>query len=329
MSFVSPWMLVLLVIIPVVVAFYVRASRRRSRRSAQLAAQGLVLTAAATRMRSRRHVPFAFFALALTVLVVALARPEANLTTPRREGTVILAFDVSNSMAANDLEPTRIEAAKTAARAFVEQQPSTIRIGVVAFGDGAVITQQPTRIRADVIAAINRLSLEGGTSLGQGLYSSLSAIAGKPLAIDEAALASDSATVDIGYFGSSAIVVLSDGENTGRTDPHAVAEVASVAGVHVHTIGIGTVDGTVVSINGFSVATKLDRELLTDIASVTDGTYYKAADASALTDIYRSIDLEFAAHTDHTEITALFTAAGVILLVIGALLSVFWFGRVM
>ncbi len=309
MSFVSPWMLVLLVMIPVVVAFYGRAIRRRARRSEQLAAQGLVLTAAATRMRTRRHVPFAFFALALTVLVVALARPEANLTTPRREGTVILAFDVSNSMAAKDLEPTRIEAAKTAARAFVEQQPSTIRIGVVAFGDGAVIAQQPTRIRADVIAAINRLSLEGGTSLGQGLYSSLNAIAGKPLTIDEAALASDSATVDIGYFGSSAIVVLSDGENTGRTDPHAVAEIASVAGVHVHTIGIGTVDGTVVSINGFSVATKLDRELLTDI--------------------YKSIDLEFTAHTEHTEITALFTAAGVILLVIGALLSVFWFGRVM
>lgn len=309
MSFVSPWMLVLLVMIPVVVAFYGRAIRRRARRSEQLAAQGLVLTAAAIRMRTRRHVPFAFFALALTVLVVALARPEANLTTPRREGTVILAFDVSNSMAAKDLEPTRIEAAKTAARAFVEQQPSTIRIGVVAFGDGAVIAQQPTRIRADVIAAINRLSLEGGTSLGQGLYSSLNAIAGKPLTIDEAALASDSATVDIGYFGSSAIVVLSDGENTGRTDPHAVAEIASVAGVHVHTIGIGTVDGTVVSINGFSVATKLDRELLTDI--------------------YKSIDLEFTAHTEHTEITALFTAAGVILLVIGALLSVFWFGRVM
>lgn len=327
MSFASPWMLLALVVIPLVVAAYVKAMRTRARRTAHLATQGLVVTAR-SRLGRKRHVPFALFTVALTVLVVALARPQADLTTPRRLGTVILAFDVSNSMRATDLEPTRLDAAKTAARAFVDRQPSTIRIGVVAFGDGAVVTQQPTDIRVDVLAAIDRLTVAGGTSLGQGIYAALGAIAGKPLAIDEQALTSDSAQVDIGFYGSSSIVVLSDGENTGRPDPATVAGIASIAGVHVHTIGIGTDDGTVVDIDGFSVATKLDREVLSQIADDTDGTYYEASDAASLTQIYESIHLELTSETEHTEITALFTIAATLLLVIGALLSVLWFGRV-
>jgi Ca-activated chloride channel family protein len=328
MSFASPWILVVLVVIPAIVGAYVSSTRHRSRRAADLAKEGLVMTSSAARIGRRRHVPFAFFAVALAVLVVALARPEMNLTTPKREGTVILAFDVSNSMSAKDLAPSRIEAAKNAARSFVAKQPSTIRIGVVAFGDGAVIVQQPTTAQADVIAAIDRLSVEGGTSLGQGLFESLSAIAGKPLTIDESALASDSGQVDIGYFGSAVIVVLSDGENNGRPDPLIVADLASVAGVHINTIGIGTEQGTVVEIDGFNVATALDSELLGKIASTADGKYFEATDAAALADVYKSIDLEFKTKTEHTEVTALFTAAGTLLLVVGALLSVFWFGRV-
>ena len=133
-----------------------------------------------------------------------------------------------------------------------------------------------------MIAAINRLSVSGGTSLGQGLFTSLSAIAGKPLKIDESALESDAGNVNIGFFGSSAIVLLSDGENTSRPDPLTLAEVASTAGVHVHTIGVGTEQGTVVQIDGFSVATALDADLLKKIADTTDGTYNQASDAAAL-----------------------------------------------
>jgi Ca-activated chloride channel family protein len=328
MSFESPLWLAALVVIPAIVAAYVSSVRRRTRRAAALATQGLVTTTASARAGKRRHVPFAFFALALTALVIAFARPQTDLTTPRREGTVVLAFDVSNSMAADDLDPNRIEAAKTAARAFVEQQPSTIKIGVVAFGDGAVLVQQPTNTQEDVIAAIDRLSVEGGTSLGQGLYASLTAIAGKPIVIDEAALNSDLGQVDIGFFGSSTIVVLSDGENNSEPDPLALAQIASVAGVHIHAIGVGTPEGTVVDIGGFNVATALDRELLTQVAELTDGEYYEATDAASLGEIYKNIDLEFKAVTEHTEVTALFTAGAALLLVIGALLSVFWFGRV-
>lgn len=327
MSLGSPWMLLLLVAVPALAAGYVAAVRRRSRRVAELAAQALVLIPSG-RIGWRRHLPFGLFAAALTLLLVGLARPEVNLRAPRREGTVVLAFDVSNSMRAEDLEPNRLDAAKAAARAFVKRQPSTIRVGVVAFGDGALVVREPTTTQADVIAAIDRLSPGGGTSLGQALLTSLGAIAGGPLAIDGPDLESDSAEVDIGYFGSSTIVLLSDGENTSLPDPLSVAEVASVAGVAVHTVGIGTEDGAVVDVDGFKVATALDRELLADIASVTDGTYHQAAAADALQDIYRTIDLESTSKAERTEITALFAMGGLLLLAVGASSSVLWFGRV-
>jgi Ca-activated chloride channel family protein len=327
MSLGSPWMLLLLALVPLLVLAYVWALRRRGRRADRLACEGLVPTTAGRRPR-RRHIPFALFAAGIALVVFGLARPTVNLPVPEREGTVILAFDVSNSMRAKDLEPSRIEAAKVAARAFVEKQPRTIKIGVVAFGDSAVTVLKPSSVKEDVLAAINRLSVSGGTSLGQGLFTSLSTIAGKPLKIDESALESDAGKVNIGFFGSSAIVLLSDGENTTRPDPLALAEVASTAGVRVHAIGVGTEQGTVVQIDGFSVATALDAGMLQEIAHTTDGTYDQASNAAALTGIYKSIDLEFKTVKKPREVTALFSAAGGLLLVLGSALSILWLGRV-
>ena len=327
MTFRSPWMLVLLVVVPAMVAAYRATRQRRSRRTAALSAQGLVVTSH-SRIGVRRHVPFALFVAALTVLVVGLARPMTSVQTPRREGTVILALDVSNSMKADDVEPTRMDAAKTVARAFVERQPPAVRVGVVAFGDGAVVVQPPTSTHADVIKAIDRLGTEGGTSMGKALVAALSAIAGKPVILDPEALASDSAQVDIGFFGSATVVLLTDGEETGRPDPLSVAEVASAAGVRVHTIGIGTAAGTVVELDGFSVATALNSDLLAEMASITGGSYYEGNDAEGLDAISKSIDLRFKVVSEYTEVTGLFSAAGIVLLFAGALLSVLWFGRV-
>ena len=190
-----------------------------------------------------------------------------TLALPQREGTVILAFDVSNSMRAKDLEPTRIEAAKAAARAFVEQQPRTIRIGVVAFGDSAVTVLRPSNVKEDVIAAINRLSVSGGTSLGQGLFTSLSTIAGKPLQIDESALESDARHASTSATSARRRSCCSPTARTRRAPTRStIAEVASTAGVRVHAIGLGTEQGTVVEVDGFNVATALDADLLTEIA---------------------------------------------------------------
>jgi Ca-activated chloride channel homolog len=328
MSFGSPWMLLLLVVVPCLIGAYWWMQRRRAERAARLAAEGLVPTTARERVRWRRHVPFALFALALVLVGVGLARPTVSLALPERTGTVILAFDVSNSMRARDLEPTRMAAAKKAALAFVDQQPRTIRIGVVAFGDNAVTVLKPTNVKEEVVAAIQGLSVGGGTSLGQGLFASLRAIAGKPLTIDASTLDSDAGKVDIGFFGSSAIVLLSDGENTSRPDPLDIAKVASTAGVPVHAIGIGTKEGTTIQVDGFSIATALDEELLKQIANVTDGTYDHAADAAALAKVYDSIDLEFKKTKKPREVTALFAAAGGLLITLGAALSMLWLGRV-
>jgi Ca-activated chloride channel family protein len=328
MSLGSPWMLLTLALVPALILAYWWSLRLRAQRVKRLASEGLVPTAAARGARRRRHIPFALFTVALALVAFALARPTVDISLPEREGTVILAFDVSNSMRATDLAPTRIEAAKAAARAFVERQPKTIRIGVVAFGDSAVTVLKPSSVKEEVIAAINRLSVSGGTSLGQGLFTSLSAIAGKPLRINEAALDSDAGAVNVGYFGSAAIVLLSDGENTARPDPLKLAEVASTAGVRVHAIGVGTKAGTVVDVDGFKVATALDADMLTRIANVTDGTYHQASDAAALTGVYKSIDLEFKRVKKPREVTALFAAAGLLLLAASSVISIAWFGRV-
>jgi Ca-activated chloride channel homolog len=325
MSFIWPQMLVLLVGAPFLVAGYVSLVRRRARRTAELASQGFVPTAAARRLRRLRHLPFGFFLAALILLLFALARPEVSLALPERSGTVILAFDVSNSMLAKDLAPTRMDAAKAAAKAFVAKQPASIKIGVVAFSDGALVTQQPTSIQADVITAIDRLTPTGGTSLGQGIFASLSAIAGHPISVDENA-ANDIDNIDIGFLGG-AVVLLSDGENTVNPDPLKVAQLAAVAGTHIYPIGIGSTDGTVVDINGFQVATALDEDELTQIATTTGGTYFHAADEASLASIYKHIDLKTTTKAKKQEATGVVTGISTVLLLIGASLSLVWYGR--
>ena len=330
MSFLLKPMLASLLLVPVLICCYGLLAKRRTKRAEDLAAKGFKPTAAALRLRKRRHVPFVFFFSGLTVLLFSLARPATSISVPSREGTVILAFDVSNSMRADDLKPTRLDAAKAAAKSFVAKQPESIKIGVVAFSDGGVVTQQPTKEKALVTDAIERLSAQGGTSLGQGIFTSLGAIAGEPLAIDPATLSEgpDGPTVDIGYFGSAAVILLSDGENTGDPPPADVAKLASVAGVKVHTIGIGNSAGTVLEIDGFSVSTALDEAGLQEISKVSDGTYYSADSSAQLSSVYESIDLEWTSVKRLSEITGLLAAGSIVLLLIGSALSLIWFGRV-
>jgi Ca-activated chloride channel family protein len=322
-----PWMLLLLGAVPLLALEYRRLLRRRAARRAELAALGLV-SAAATPAGSRRQVAPVLFLAALTLLVVALARPEATVAEPRRGGTVVLAFDVSGSMAATDLAPTRLEAAKSAARAFVEKQPSTIRLGVVAFGESGLITQRPTTDRTAVLAAIARLTPQGGTAIGRGIQTALSAITGKPVQLDASTGSVEAAGPDLGFHRSAAVILLTDGENTADPDPLQVAEVSSTAGVRVYPIGLGSPQGTVLEIDGFQVATALDEPLLREIASTTDGEYFTAADEQALTRVYTSIPLSFTLEPRRMEVTALFSLGAALLLLIGAGLSLAWFGRV-
>jgi Ca-activated chloride channel family protein len=276
----------------------------------------------------RRHVVPLVFLGGVIVLLVGLARPEAEIDLPRREGTVVLAFDVSSSMKAKDLAPTRIAAAKRAARTFVADQPSSIRICVVAFTEAGYVLQPPTRSRRDVLAAVYRLSARGGTALGRGILTSLNAVAGKTIVLDPDALENGTRQPNVRFLGSSAIVLLSDGDNTARLDPRAVASVASQAGVRIFPVGIGSANGAVVEVDGFSVATALDADLLRSVARTSGGKYFAAGDAATLQRIYDTIDLKLTTVGRDTEITAIFAGAALVLILVAAGLSMRWSGRV-
>lgn len=326
MTFQWPLGLLALIVVPLAALAYRRLLRRRRDRRDRLAGLGLV---AAPEPGGRgRHVLPAVLILALGILALAVARPEATIAEPRREGTVILAFDVSNSMAADDVKPTRLDAAKAAATTFVQRQPRSIRIGVVAFGDSGVIAQSPTNTPRDAIAAIERLEPSGGTSVGGGILASLNAIAGRPVTVDENPSESELSDSDIGYFGSSAVVLLSDGENTTDPDPAELANLASVAGVRIHTIGLGSPEGTVLDIDGYQVSTALDTAMLQQLADTTDGTYHPAQDEDALAGVYDSIDLGWRTVEAKTEVTVYLVASAALLMLIAIIPTLLRRGRV-
>jgi Ca-activated chloride channel family protein len=303
-------------------AAYRWLQRQRAR---ALAAAGLT-TATARRTGLRRHLPPLLFLAAITLLLLAVARPQATLPVPRAAGTVILAFDVSNSMAAQDVAPSRLAAAKSAAADFVTAQPSTVDIGVVAFDQGALTTQLPSDDREATLAAINRLTVAGGTSLGQAILASLTLIVGRTVSLPDPG--SNAPPPDLGYWRSATIVLLSDGEDTGGPDAVAAAELAATAGVHIQTIGIGTVEGTTVEVDGYQVATALNEDLLTQVAEATTGSYHRAADAQRLRDIAKSLDLRITTKDELVELTAVVAGIALLLLTIGGVLMTTWFGRI-
>lgn len=349
MTFAWPVMLFALLAIPAFVAVYLRQVRTGAKRAAELAAKGFLPNAASIRNRKRRHIPFTLFLVGLALLVFSLSRPQATVSVPSREGIVVLAFDTSSSMRADDLKPTRLDAAKVAARGFVKRQPSSVSIGIVAFGDGGVITQRPTDDREAILAAINRLKPQGATSLGQGIFASLNAINGSPIRLTDssptaevpgASSGADTDTfsvtmpekidvdkVKIGYFANAAIVLLSDGENTSDPDPLDLAELASVAGVKIYPIGLGKPEGAVIEVDGFQIATALDEDVLKEIAKTSNGSYFAAEDDTELTRVYGNIDLKWTSKDKKTELTGAFSGASLGLLAVGALLSLKWFGR--
>ncbi len=330
MSFIWPAMLVFLALIPLCVGMYIRMQRRRRRLAASYGSLGLVQATAGRRPGARRHIPPALFLAGLTVLTIALARPQMVISLPREEGTVILAFDVSGSMAADDLKPTRMEAAKAAARDFVQRQPRTVQIGVVAFSDSGLAVQTPTNDQEAILAAINRLTPQRGTSLGQGILAALNAVAvgtGQgPRRYSN--LTPTPTPIPKGSDTSAIIVLLTDGENNESPDPLAAAQAAADRGVRVYTVGIGSAAGTTLRTNGFTVHTQLDEAMLQQISHLTEGAYYNAESQQDLRTIYENLGLQLVTKPEKTEVTSLFAGAGLLVLLIGGALSLLWFGRV-
>jgi len=350
MSFAWPQALVALLLIPLGLLAYRAIDRRQRRKVAAFGGPGAfgsqdgAASAAGTPRsparpfrrgrRARDVVPAALLLLGMAVMIVALARPQGKIDVPRQEGTVILAFDVSASMAATDLAPTRMAAAIAAATAFVQRQPRSVVIGVVAFSDSGVAVQQPTNDQATVISAIGRLKPQRGTSLGQGINASLTAIA-LALAgpgVDYYSNRSPEPTVSptpvpVGTHIPAVIVLLTDGENNEQPDPMEAAQAAADRGVRIFTVGVGSEAGTTLDLDGFQVHTQLDAATLRSIADLTGGTYFGADDANTLASVYDHLDTSLVVRPEEIELTAVFAAAGLALLLAGAVTSLAWLGR--
>jgi Ca-activated chloride channel homolog len=331
MTFTWPLMLLSLLLVPLFIIIYVRIQKRRQKIVETMGSLGFVQDARGGRIGKRRHIPTILFLAGLTVLLVALARPNAVVSLPGLESTVILSFDVSGSMAATDIQPTRMEAAKAAAREFVQRQPSNVQIGIVAFSDGGISVVAPTKDQDTILTAINRLTPQRGTSVGSGILASLNAIA---LDRGEVPATGSSLTpiptpisVPYGTYIPAAIVLLSDGENTTNPDPLAAAQTAAQQGVRIYTIGVGSATGTTLTVNDFTVFTQLNEAMLQQIASTTNGVYYNAQSGDDLREIYRKLDSQVIIKPQKTEITSIFTGISFALMLLGGAFSLVWFSR--
>jgi Ca-activated chloride channel family protein len=282
--------------------------------------------------RDRARLGGVWFTIAgVAVLGIAVAGPAASVPVSRASGTVILAMDVSGSMAATDVTPSRLAAAKQAALSFVKVQPDSVDVGVVAFQQGGLEAALPTADHATAAAAVRRLKAGGGTSLGDAILASLSAITHKTVAIGR-----DGSAPNIGYWPSATIVLFSDGQDeagaTGGSGTDAgaaaAASVAEKAGVHIDTVGVGTAAGSTVDVDGYHLFTALNVATLKSISQATGGTYHPASDASELDGIASSIDLRLTVTNQPLPLAGAFIALALALLAAGAVLTVARSGRV-
>lgn len=356
MTFLWPKLLWLLVLIPVITATYIVLVRRKRKASVRYASLGMMREALAGSGRFRRHVPPLLFLVAIALMLTAIARPAAVVTVPSRHDTIVLAMDVSGSMRAVDVQPSRIAAAQAAAREFVKDVPSTTRVGVVAFAATATVVQPPTNHREDVVAAIDRFQLQRGTAVGSGILVSLKTIfpdvqfdlrawnprgdnarkAPKGQSLDKArppddpAPDKDAATKAApGSYGAAAIIVLTDGQTTTGPDPIESARMASERGVKVFTVGVGTQKGETIHSEGWSMRVRLDEDALKNIANITRGEYFYAGSAPDLKKIYQSLNAKLVFEKKEMEITAFFAGAAALFALLSALLSMMWFNRIL
>ncbi|HEY1011847.1 MAG TPA: VWA domain-containing protein [Herpetosiphonaceae bacterium] len=337
MNLLWPGWLSLLLGIPLLIAGYVWALRRRRRFTVRYSSLSLVRLAGAQPARWRRHVPFALFVVAAASLVGALARPVAVVRVPSNQTRILLALDVSGSMCATDIPPSRIAAAKKAARDFIDRQPAGTQIGIVAFAGFAAIVQEPTDDQDRLHAAIANLNTSRGTAIGDGILTSLEAIAGQDQPAGPAATATATpASLPEGTYAPDIIVVLTDGVSTDGSDPLEAAQQAKDRGIRIYTIGFGT-DGGGTNAPGCSFRggsgggfgggggrRGIDEESLVAIAELTGGEYYAAASAGELNQVFEDLPTHFITTRETFEITVAFTAVGALFALLAMLLALRW-----
>jgi len=329
MTFNNPVLLAIGLVVALALGWAALQAARR--RAAALRAAGI-----ATAAPRRGRLSGIWFTVAgVAVLAVAIAGPSVSVPVSHARGTVIVAIDVSGSMTATDVQPNRLSAAKKAAQAFINAQPPSVDIGVVAFEQGGLEAAVPTADHAAVAAAVGRLSPGGGTSLGAAILAALSAITHRTVTISP----NVTQVPSIGFWPSATVVLFSDGQDggagassgtpaTGAAPTDTAAAIAQQAGVHVDTVGVGTTAGTTVDVEGYHLFTGLDESTLKSIAQTTGGSYHPASNASQLDGIASSINLRLTVTNQPYPLAGAFIALALVLLAAGALLSVLRTGRV-
>jgi len=342
MSFQWPTLLWLLLLLPLLVGVYLWLLKRRRRTTVRLASVSVAKLAVGKGPGWRRHVPPLLMLLAIGVLLLATARPMATITLPMSQRTIILAMDVSGSMRAEDVKPNRLVASQEAAKAFVNNLPREVKVGVVSFAGTAAVVQAPTNSRDDVIAAIDRFQLQRGTATGSGIVLSLATlfpedgieiqhITGQrnmPAEIGKKKEDKPFTPVPPGSYNSAAVIMLTDGQRTTGPDPLDAAKMAAERGIRVYTVGIGTTGGEIIGFEGWSMRVRLDEETLKNISVLTHGEYFYAGTAEDLKKVYESLSSRMVVERKETELSAFFAGFGALLAVLAAGLSVWWFGRV-
>jgi Ca-activated chloride channel family protein len=324
-SFTWPLALIALAAVPVLVALYLDRDRRRVASQAEFGNPDLLPNVVDREPGRLRYLPPLIMLVALVFLIVGVARPHATVSVPREEATIVLAMDVSRSMKANDVEPTRLDAARTSAKTFLDEVPEKFRVGVVSFATRAAVGVAPTEDRELVVTALDTLTPGEGTAIGDAVALSLrvgqpqDAPGGEQEAADEAP--------------PRAILLISDGaRDGGQVEPGEAAQQAKRQGVPVHTVLVGTPDGVVEEqlTGGFRRITRVptNPETLEQVAATSGGTFFQAPDAAALSEVYEELGSRLGTREQDREITDVFAAIAIALLLIAATTSVFLFRRV-
>jgi Ca-activated chloride channel family protein len=348
MHFLWPHNLWWMLLLPLLPALYLWLLRRGAKPALRLATLNVARAAAGPAWR--RHVPPTLVFAALAVLVLALARPTAPVTLPWAKSTILLAIDISRSMRVADVKPTRMVAAQEAAKAFLLEVPPHIEVGLVTFAGTAQVAQQATLDRPALAAAIDAVQMQLGTAIGNAIVLCLAELFPEhgidlgemtygprrdstARSLDERGQQAKAAPqpftpVAPGSYASAAIILLSDGRRTMGVDTLEAAKMAADRGVRVYVVGLGTPDGHAAMGDDMAIYLQLDEPTLRRVAEMTGGEYHHAGTAEALRSVYQNLGSSLQLSQRDTELTALLAGAAVLLLVVGAGLSVRWFGRV-
>jgi Ca-activated chloride channel family protein len=337
-----PEALALAVLLPLAVLVYRLLLRRKGAAALRVGSLGLIRQAMAGRSSWRRHVPPALLLMAVTLALLAVGRPVAVLTLPSNDRTVILAIDASGSMRATDVAPSRIEAARAAARTFIERLPPTTKVGLVTFAATASVAQAPTVAREEVLAALERFPLQRGTAAGSAIAVSLQLLFpdldvdlaapdlkrrprdGDPTAPPRPPAA---APAEPGSYPKATIVLLSDGQSNVGPDPQVAARLAAERGVRVHTVAVGTPQGETLSVEGWSMRVRLDETALRGVADITRGSFFATASGEQLRAVYDALAARVAFETREMEIGAPLLGVAALLFALAAGWSRWWLGR--